>query len=370
MLRRIWALTQKESIQLLRMPIVYIGLTIGPVLELILFAVAVHTDIQHIPMVVADQSLSAQSQQYVSAFTQSGYFDVVSAVPDQNAIAEAIDRGQASIGILIPADFADRVQQSNASVLVLVDGSNSFVTQAASAEAAAISQQYAIRLIQAAGPAGPVSALGAAFLVLYNPDLKELWFLVPAFGAFLLYGIALKMTAFAVVREREAGTIEALLVTPMRPIELMLGKMLPNLALAVIDMAFTFALGIWIFGVPFRGSLLLFSILAALFAIGSLGLGLAISSISQSQVQAQQLATLMNIAVMFVSGFMFPAYSLPWILRALGYSMPMTFFMPIVNGIITKGVGLGDLWAPALALTVLTVVIFFVGARLFRQNLD
>ncbi|HEX8993568.1 MAG TPA: ABC transporter permease [Anaerolineales bacterium] len=370
MLRRIWALTQKESIQLLRMPIVYIGLTIGPILELMLFVVAVHTDVQHIPMVVADQSLSAASQQYLNAFTQSAYFDIVAAVPDQKGIIDAINRGQASIGILIPADFADQLQAHNASVLVLVDGSNSFVTQAASADAAAISQEYAISLIRTPGSVAPASALAADFLILYNPDLKELWFLVPAFGAFLLYGIALKMTAFAVVREREAGTIEALLVTPMRPIELMIGKMLPNLVLAFLDMIFTFALGIWIFGVPFRGSLLLFLALAALFAMGSLGLGLAISSVSQSQVQAQQLATLMNVAVMFVSGFMFPAYGLPWLLRLLGYTMPMTFFMSIANGIITKGVGLDALWAPSLGLIALTGVIFYVGARLFRQDLE
>ncbi len=352
------------------MPIVYLGLTIGPILELILFAVAIHTDVQHIPMVVADQNLSAASRQYVDAFVQSGYFDIVASVPDQAGIVDAINRGQASLGIFIPPDFAARLQQHDAAALILVDGSNSFVTQAASAEAIAISQQYAIQLISPGNSALPAAGLAAHFLILYNPDLKELWFLVPAFGAFLLYGIALKMTAFAVVREREAGTIEALLVTPIRPIELMIGKMLPNLVLAILDMAFTFALGMWVFGVPFRGSLLLFSLLAALFAIGSLGLGLAISSVSQSQVQAQQLASLMNIAVMFVSGFLFPAYSLPWVLRALGYTMPMTFFIPIVNGIITKGVGLRDLWQPAAALVVLTAAIFYLGARLFRQNLD
>lgn len=370
MLRRIWALTQKESIQLLRVPIVFIGLTVGPVLELILFAVAVHTDVKHIPMVVADQSLSAESQQYLNAFTQSEYFDIVAAVPDQKAIVDSIDRGQASIGILIPADFADRLRQDDANVLVLVDGSNSFVTQAASADAAAISQQYAIHLIQVPGSAAPAGALNAAFLILYNPDLKELWFIVPGFGAFLLFGIALKLTAFAIVREREAGTIEALLVTPLQPIELMIGKMIPNLCLAVVDLMLTFALGMWIFGVPFRGSLFLFSVLAALFAVGSLGMGLALSSIAQSQVQAQQLASLINIAVIFVSGFMFPAYGLPWVLRWLGYTMPMTFFLQITNGIITKGVGLGDLWAPTLALIALTVVIFYLGARLFRQRLD
>jgi ABC-2 type transport system permease protein len=188
--------------------------------------------------------------------------------------------------------------------------------------------------------------------------------------AFLLFGIALKLTAFSIVREREAGTIEALLVTPIRPIELMIAKMVPNLGIAFIDLAFTFFMGTLMFGVPFRGSLLLFSVLALLFAIGSLGLGLMISSVSQTQVQANQMASLVNIAVMFVSGFLFPAYSLPLLLRLFGDVMPMTFFMTITNGIMIKGVGFGDLWPAALSLTVLTVLIFYIGARLFNQNLE
>ncbi len=365
MFQRILALTQKEFIQLLRMPIVYLGLTVGPALELILFAVAIHNDVQHIPMVVADQSLSMASRQYLNAFTDSGYFDVVGMVADQTGATEAIDRGTAEIAIVIPPDFAAAVQRSNASVVLLVDGSNSFVTQSASTNAQAISQQYAVRLLPSS-----VSPLNAHIQILYNPDLQDVWFIVPGMGAFLLYGIALKLTAFAIVREREAGTIEALLVTPMRPLELMIAKMLPNLCLAICDVALTYSMGILVFGVPFRGSLLLFSALAALFAIGSLGLGLMISSISQTQVQANQLASLTNIAVMFVSGFLFPIYALPWLLKWLGYAMPMTFFMPIVTGIITKGVGLRDLWAPTLSLAALTVVIFFLGARLFRQNLE
>ncbi len=365
MLRRTWAITQKEFIQLWRFPLVLIGLTVGPALELILFAAAIHTDVKHIPMVIADQSLSAASHSYLTAFTDSGYFDIVATVPDQAGVMRAIDSGQASIGIVIPVDFATRVEQKDANVLMLVDGSNSFVTQSAYSSAAAISQQYAISLTRR-----QLSPLDAHIQILYNPDLQDLWFLVPGFGAFLLYGIALKLTAFAIVRERELGTIEALLVTPIRPIELMIAKMIPNLGVAVLNMILTFTLGILIFGVPFRGSLLLFSALAGLFAIGSLGLGLAISSVSQSQVQANQLASLTNIAVMFLSGFLFPAYALPALLRMLGYIMPMTFFMPIVNGIIIKGVGLSDLWMPVLSLTVLTIVIFFVGARSFRQKLD
>jgi len=365
MLRRIWAITQKEFIQLLRFPIVLIGLTVGVALELILFAVAIHSNVNHIPMVVSDQSLSEASRLYLNAFTDSENFDIVSMVPDQASVIRAIDSGQAGIGLVIPVDFATRVQQQDANVLMVVDGSDYFTTQSAYSNAVAISQQYAISLTRQ-----QLSPLDAHIQILYNPDLEDLWFIVPGFGAFLLYGIALKLTAFAIVREREAGTIEALLVTPIRPMELMIAKMIPNLCVAILNLVGTFAIGMFIFGVPFRGSLLLFAALASLFAVGSLGLGLAISAVSQSQVQANQLASLTNIAVMFLSGFMFPIYGLPLVLRALGYTMPMTFFLPIVNGIITKGVGLNDLWTPVLSLAVLTVAIFYVGARLFRQNLD
>ena len=365
MLKRIWAITQKEIIQLWRFPLALIALTIGPALELVLFAVAIHMDVQHIPLVVADQSLSAASRSYLGAFTQSGSFDIVSAVSDQADVARAIDSGSASLGLVIPSNFAGQVAQRDANVLILVDGSDSFTTQSAFSNAVAISQQYAIRLTRQ-----QISPLNSHIQVLYNPSLQDLWFIVPGFGAFLLFGIALKLTAFAIVREREVGTIEALLVTPIRPIELMIAKMIPNLGLAIVNMTLTFSMGMLIFGVPFRGNILLFSGLSGLFAIGSLGLGLAISSVSQSQVQANQLASLMNISVMFLSGFLFPAYSLPIVLRLLGYIMPMTFFMPIVNGIITKGVGLDSLWPQALALTALTMALFVIGAISFRQKLD
>ena len=365
MLQRIWTIIQKETIQLLRLPIVYLGMTVAVVLELLLIASAIHTDVKHVPMIVCDQSLSAASSDYIRAFTISGYFDIVAVVPDQAEVVRAIDGGQANIGIVIPPDFAMHVEKKDANVLLLVDGSNSFVTQAASSNANAISQQYAISLTRQR-----LTSLNSHFQILYNPDLKDIWFFVPGFGAFLLYGIALKLTAFVIVREREVGTIEALLVTPIRPIELMIAKMVPNLGLAVFDLATTFAIGIFVLGVPFRGSLLLFAVLAIVFAVGSLGMGLVISAMAQSQVQANQIASLMNIAVMFVSGFMFPATSLPWVLRLFGYTMPMTFFMPIVNGIMIKGVGLNDLWAPSLAMIILTVVIFWFGSRLFRQSLD
>jgi ABC-2 type transport system permease protein len=206
--------------------------------------------------------------------------------------------------------------------------------------------------------------------ILYNPDLNQLWFIVPGLLAALVQGLTLGLTALAVVREREVGTIEALLVTPIRPVELMLGKTIPNLMIAFANTTSILAVAVFLFGVPFQGNLLLFASLAIIFAFSGLGLGLVISVASQSQMQAQQLSGMFNFVGMFLAGFLFPAYALPPVLRAIGYIFPMTYFLPIVRGIFTKGVGITALWGQVAAACGLLVVVIFAAARLFRASLD
>ncbi|HLY28282.1 MAG TPA: ABC transporter permease, partial [Aggregatilineales bacterium] len=252
MWRRILAITQKETIQLARDRATLIALMVGTSVELILFAAAIHTDIKHIPMVVADQSLSAESRSYLRAFVQSDSFDIVSTVSNQSQVVQAIDGGQASLGMVIPPDFAQRVAQRNATVMLLVDGSSSFTSQSSYNAANAISQQYAVSLVSVAGQTG--SPLNPHIQILYNPDLKDLWFITPAFLAMLLQAIAQNMTALSIAREREIGTIEAILVTPIRPFELVIAKMIPNLVLAFTNAVTLLIVGVVILGVPFRGS--------------------------------------------------------------------------------------------------------------------
>jgi ABC-2 type transport system permease protein len=366
MLRRIWAITQKEFIQFIRNRQMLLALLLGVPLEILLFGVAIHMDVQHIPMVVADQSLSAASRSYLQAFTESASFDVVDSVSSQAEAIRAIDEGRASLGLVIPVDFASRIRQGGAEVLMVVDGSSSFTSQAAFRSADAISQQYAVSLTSR--PTTP--PLSAQIRVLYNPDMKDLLFVVPSMIGFLMYGVTLKLTAFAIVRERELGTIEAILVTPIRPIELMLAKTVPNLCIGFINTASALVMTFLVFKIPFAGSLPLYLALATLFAFAGLGLGLAISSISQTQMQANQVASLFNIVAMFLSGLMFPVYGLPWALRLLSDLLPLTYFSPISNGIFVKGVGLAALWREVLALVVMIGVILYIGARAFRQRLD
>lgn len=366
MLRRIWAITQKEFIQFFRNRQMLVALLVGAPLEIILFGVAIHMDVQHIPMTVADQSLSAASRAYVKAFSDSTSFDIVAAVSSQAEVVRAIDLGQASLGLVIPPDFAARVEQGGASVLMVVDGSSSFTSQAAYRSADAISQQYAVRLTRR--PAA--SPLSASIRILYNPDMKDLLFIVPGMIGFIMWGVTLKLTAFAVVRERELGTIEAILVTPIRPIEFMLAKTAPSVCVAFVNTVSALAATLWFFHIPFAGSLLLFLALATLFAFAGLGLGLAISSISQTQMQANQVATLFNLVAIFLSGVMFPVYALPGALRLVSYGLPLTYFLPIANGLFVKGIGLDGLWPDVLALVVIIGVILYIGARAFRQRLD
>lgn len=271
MLRRTWAMAQKEFIQLLRERVFIIVLILMPILQLSLFAAAIRTDINHIPMVVADQSLSQASQSYLNALVDSNYFDIVANVSGQDDLMKAIDAGKADVGILIPPDFASKVTQGQANVLVLIDGSDSYITNSAYSTINAISQTYAISLIRL-----PANPLNMSIRILYNPDLNQLWFLVPALLVMLMQGITMNLTALSIVREREVGTIEALLVTPLRPIELMLGKTLPYLAVSLVNMSSIFFFSTVIFGVPFMGNLLLFLFLSIIFAIIGLGLHLGL----------------------------------------------------------------------------------------------
>jgi ABC-2 type transport system permease protein len=377
MLRRTWAVIQKEFIQTLRdRRTLLIQLSL-PMIQLFLYGYAINMNVDHVPTVVADQSLDAASRAYVSAMTTSGYFDVVRYVPGQDEVVQAIDQGNAQAGVLIPPDFSARVERGDAQVLLLVDGSDIFTSQSAYNAATAIAQAHATEVlmtrIERAGGGTErqnLLPLDARVRILYNPNLDDLWFLIPGMAAMLLQVQSIALTAAAVVREREVGTIEQILVTPIRPAELMLGKIVPNIVIALVNLLTVLGLGIFWFGVPFQGSFWLFIWLAFMYVFSGLGLGLLISTVSQSQRQAQQLIGMFTIVGTVLGGFIFPRYSMPLALRLVGNIFPLTYFIPIARGIITKGVGIECLWEQVGALLVYIVVIMTFAARAFRQGLD
>jgi ABC-2 type transport system permease protein len=330
-------------------------------------------DVKHIPMTVSDQSMGPASRDYIDALVKSGYFDIVSREPDQQGVVNAIDHGDAKIGFVIPHDFAQNLVRHTANVLFIVDGSDPFTTQSAYNAANLIAQEYTVQLVLDSSNSSSKTALTpltASIRILYNPDLKDLWFLVPGMIAMLLQTQTIILTALAVVREREVGTIEQILVTPIRPVELMLGKTLPNLLIALINLATIVIAGTLGFGVPFKGDFVLFLGLTILYVFSGLGLGLLISSVSQNQRQAQQLAMMTMFLGLLISGFVFPHYSMPLILQWISYIFPLTAFIPIARGIFMKGIGLPFLTNQVIVLVVYDILVLFFAARLFKQTLD
>ncbi len=374
MLQRIGALLQKELIQDLRDRRTLAVLIITPLLQLMLFGYAIHMTITHIPMVVVDQSLDAQSRSYLNDLVNSQYFDIVAWAPSQSDAAQAIDAGSASAAVIIPPDFAAKVGQGIAQVLFLVDGSDMFTSQSAFNAANLIAQDHAVQLqLEVASSQGQQAAslpLTTFVRILYNPDMKDLWFMIPGMIAILLQQECILLTALAVVRERETGTLEQILVTPIRPIELMIGKALPNLIIAMINMLLILAIGVFWFKMPFQGNFWLFAALSILFSLAGLGLGLLISSLAENQRQAQQLVIAVSLIALILGGAFFPRYAMPIAIQWLGNLIPVTYFIPISRSIISKGVGLNYLWPNALALVVYAVGILAIAARTFRQRLE
>jgi ABC-2 type transport system permease protein len=375
MLKRIWAVIQKEFIQTYRDKSTLGMLLAMPLLQIYLFGFAIDMNVDHIPTIVADQSLDAASRNYVNAMVTSGYLDVIEYVSSQAEVVQAIDAGRAHAGFVIPPDFDGSVERGTAQVLFLVDGSDLFTAQSAYNMATVIAQAHAVEVmmekIERSGvPISGETPLDVRTRILYNPDMIQMWFVIPGMVAMILQTQSIAMTAQAVVREREVGTIEQLLVTPIRPLELLLGKIAPNVIIALINMLMVIVLGVFVFGTPFRGSLMLFVGLSFLYTFAGLGLGLLISTVSKNTKQAFQLIMAMMVTGVVVGGFMFPRYTMSPLLYWLGYLFPMSYFIPISRGILSKGVGLHALWNNAIQMAIYSVVIMLVAARAFKRGLD
>ena len=377
MFRRIWAVIQKEFIQTLRDRRTLLIQLAMPMIQLFLFGYAISMSVDHIPTLVADQSLDVSSRAYVEAIAASGFFDVQAYVASQTEVVRAIDQGRAQAGVVIPPGFAARVERGDAQTLFLVDGSDLFTSQSAYNAATAIAQAHASELLMekvarsglAAGSAS-LQPLDTRLRILYNPNLDDLWFIIPGMLATLLQVQSITLTAAAVVREREVGTIEQLLVTPIRPAELMLGKTAPNILIAFINLVTILAVGVFWFEVPFQGDFWLFLWLAFLYVFSGLGLGLLLSTISKNQRQAQQLIGMFTIVGIVLGGFIFPRYAMPPAIRIAGNLFPLTYFIPITRGIITKGIGIEYLWEQVGAMALYVVVVIAFASRAFKQGLD
>lgn len=378
--QRLIALVLKESMQLLRDPRTLMMIFGLPLIELFLFGYAVSLTVYHIPTAVVNQSQDAKSRDFIQALVNSQYFDIAQSLQSEQDVLQAIDAGQVKAGVIIPPNFSANLKRGEANVLILLDGSDSFSVQSGYNAASIISQNYSMQItteqISRAGAAsGTASQAGKmpianSIQVLYNPDLRDLWFILPAIIGMILQSLAVVLSAMAIVREREAGTLEQILATPIRPLELIVGKMIPLLLLCLLMIAIVLGLGVFWFGVPFQGSLVLYLWLSLLFITSSLGLGLLISVIAKTQKQTQQITQMLMLFSMLLTGLVYPRNAMPLIPQWIGDLIPLTYFIRISRGIITKGVGLSFFWSDALVLLLYSLVMMAVASFSFKNRLD
>ena len=377
MRQRIWAVMQKEFIQTFRDRSTLVMLLAMPIIQLLLFGYAISMSVDHVPTIVSDQSLDSASLAYVNAMATSSYFDITEYASSQVEVMQAMDAGRVQAGIVIPPDFSASVERGDAQVLFLVDGSDLFTSQSAYNAASSIAQAHATEVLMTRMERSGLVAKGQSLLpldarvrVLYNPNMNDLWFLIPGLAAMLLQTQSIVLTTAAVVRERETGTIEQILVTPIRPTELMLGKIAPNILIAMFNMLSIMAAGVFWFRVPFQGSFLLFCGLAFLYVFSGTALGLVISTIAQNQRQSQQLVISILLVGMVLGGSLFPRYAMPTGIRIVANLFPMTYFIPISRGIMTKGLGIEFLWNSIVPLLIYIVATVSLASKMFKQGLD
>lgn len=373
---RFMAILRKEFIQIKRDRPSLIMAIAMPVVMLLLFGYAVNTDVDHLPTVVWDQSQSQDSRELTEAFRNTIYINPALYVQGYQQVEEALDSGQARVAIIIPADYGKQIQgNGTASVQVLVDGSDPTVARAALAAVQTLGLNKTLQFQTERLLSQGISNLSALPInietrVWYNPDMKSSVFNIPALIGLILQNIIAMLTAFSMVREKERGTMEQLVVTPIHSLELLLGKLLPFVLIGFISLSFILAVGIFWFGVPPKGSLLLLVMLALLFMFTILAIGLLISTVSGTQLQAMQMTFILILPSILLSGFIFPRETMPKLLQLLGSLMPLTYFLEIVRGIFLKGNGIEFLWQDTLALCAFAVILLALAALKFKKNLD
>jgi ABC-2 type transport system permease protein len=363
---RVFEMVRKEFRQVFRDPRMRRVLFIAPVIQLIAFGYAVSTDIHNTRTFVVDNDATRASRELVDAFTASGYFRVVGGSLRPADLVRALDHGDAILGLVIPAGFSrDLESGGTARVQLLFDGTNSNVATVAQGYAERIVQSYAVLHAPAQAPPPAVDLRSRAW---FNPDLSSQDYNVPAVIGALLILICLLLTALAIVREREIGTLEQLLVSPLTPGELILGKTLPFAVIGLADLALITTMALLWFRIPFRGNPLLLLAASLLYIVTALGIGLFISTISRTQQEAFMAVFLIFLPTILLSGFMFPVTSMPAVFRWMTLVNPMRHYLEIVRGIFLKGAGLDALWTQFLALALMSVGILWLAAARFRRG--
>jgi ABC-2 type transport system permease protein len=375
-LRRFRAVARKEFIHVIRDPRALGIAIVLPLVLLTLFGYALTLDVDKVPIVIWDQSQTPQSRDLASRFTASRYFSLVRSVDSYGEIVDALDHGRALMGLVLPVEFGRLVSAGRpVEVQLIADGSDSNTATIAMGYADAVVQKYSLE----AGVSAARRLLGGTLKAplelrsraWFNMDMESKDNIVPGLIAVIMMLIAALLTSLTVAKEWETGTMEQLISTPVRPVELVLGKLAPYFTIGMLDMFLSVAAGRWLFGVPLRGSLLALVAMSAIYLAGSLSMGMLISATAKNQLLASQMAFMTTFLPAFLlSGFMFDIENMPRALRWVTYVVPARYFVTMLRGLYLKGVGPSVLYPEGLLLLLFGTVMMVLAVRVFRKKLE
>jgi ABC-2 type transport system permease protein len=375
-MKTILAIIWKEFVQLRRDPRLFPVIFLSPILQLLLLGYAADLDVKHIPTVICDMDRSAASRDLLDGFVNSGYFTVRARIERMEEIDPYLDDGDAAMALIVPRGFGNKVAGGKeASIMIIADGAESQSATIGVNYATMIAGRYAQRIVLRAFE--KLKGLGLKPVVVnpevrvwYNPELRSRNFMVPGVLGLILMIMTTSLSSIGIVRERETGTLEQLIVTPIRPYQLILGKLAPFVLIGLVEAAFVIAVAKWWFVVPIRGSVPLLFALSLAFMLNTLGIGLFISTISRTQQQAMLTSMFFILPMMLLSGFVFPIENMPKFFQYVTHIVPLRYFFVIIRGIMLRGAGWPELWDQAAALLVLGTVILSLSVARFHKKLE
>lgn len=373
---RLVSIIRKEFLQILRDKRTLAIILLIPIMQLFLLGYAANNDVRNIPLAVYDQCHCAESRALLDAYRSADYFRLAYVVDSEEQIRQLIENGGARAAIIVPPDYGVRLTKGDAQVAFILDGSDPTSASTAYSAAVLIGQSHATKLLKETLQQAGINTqklrqpLEVRTRVWYNPDLVSNYFMIPGVIGMILYAITSILTATSVVRERERGTIEQLIVTPIRSWELVTGKVLPYIILAFINTFEVLAIGHWWFGVPIRGSLGLIVLSSGLLVLSGLGIGLFASTIANTQQEAMLTVWMTLLPAIFLSGFFFPLEAMPAVLRWISTIIPLRYYLVIIRAVMLKGSAIESVWLETLALLIFGLVIMAAASLRFRKRLD
>ena len=370
MFRGFASIVYKESRHILRDPRTLFLMLLVPAVQLTIFGYAIDMDVKNIPTVVYNLDGRAESRALIDRFINTGYFNIRRHVTSGAAVNHAIVAGEAKVGLIIPHDYSDRLLLGeHTSIQVLIDGSDSTVAMQALNVSNSIALRESIDVLAEVSGGALDPPVEARPRVLFNPDMRTANFMVPGLVGIILQMITMLLTAFAIVREKENGTLEQLMVTPVSRLGLILGKLVPYGVIGIVETVSVLVLMRFLFQVPIAGSLFLLAGFTLIFLFTALGLGLLVSTFAGNQIQALQFSFFIILPSVLLSGFVFPQDSMPHVIYLVGQAVPATYFIQILRGIILRDAGLMDLWQNGLILAGMGLFVLTLATLRFRKNL-